>query len=204
MEVILQENFPSLGYVGDKVSVKPGFARNYLIPRGVALELSGPNARLLAHRMAVINAKKAKLKAEAEAFCQKLTGVKLEFMLKTGDRGKSFGSVTTKEIFDELTKQGIEVNKKQVRLSDAIKKAGEYSVTIKLHAEVTASIPVKVSTEVVSSSSKDASSKAAKGGKKARASKKNTGEDLEASSEAQAETTAEAAPAVEDDETAGE
>ena len=98
MNVILQSDFPSLGYVGDLVAVKPGYARNYLIPRGVAVEASSANARLLKHRMDGINAKKMKLKVEAEALAARMSVVTLEFMIKMGGGGRSFGAITVKDI----------------------------------------------------------------------------------------------------------
>jgi large subunit ribosomal protein L9 len=156
MEVILQENYPSLGYVGDRVSVKGGFARNFLIPRGIAVEASTHNERVLKHRMQHIMAKRIRLKSEAEALAQQLAGATLEFTLKMSDSGKSFGSVTTRDIEAALKAKGFAVDRKQIRVTDTFRKAGEYKIGVKLHAEVTASVPVKVTSEVTETKTADA------------------------------------------------
>lgn len=161
MEVILTTDYPSLGYVGDRVAVRRGYARNFLIPRGIAVETASHNARLLAHRMAGINAHKAKLKAQATELSEKLSRVKLEFTMKIGSQGKSFGAVTVKDIELALEAQGFKFERRQVRLSESIKAAGEYEIQIKLHSEVTVSLPVKVNAEVVNVSAAEGSSETA-------------------------------------------
>ncbi|MFM1846773.1 MAG: ribosomal protein [Pseudomonadota bacterium] len=148
MNVILQSDFPSLGYVGDLVAVKPGYARNYLIPRGIAVEASSTNARLLKHRMDGINAKKMKLKVEAEALAQRLGVVTLDFTIKMGSGGRSFGAITVKDVDAALKTKGFELDKKQIKLLEPFKKPGEYKVNVKLHSEVTAFVNTKVVAEV--------------------------------------------------------
>ena len=149
MEVILKENFPTLGYVGDVVRVKSGYARNYLIPRGIASEASSNNARALAHKMLGINARKAKLKGEAEELSKKLATVTLAYTLKAGEGGKIFGSIHAKDVEASLLAQGFAISKTQIKLSDAIKKAGDFSASVKLHAEVTVVVPIKVTSDAV-------------------------------------------------------
>ncbi len=148
MEVILQENFPSLGYVGDRVNVKGGFARNFLIPRGIAIEASSRNERVLKHRLQHVMAKRIRLKSEAETLGKQLSETSLEFTLKMGDAGKSFGSVTSRDVETALKAKGFEIDRKQIRLTEALRKAGDFTVAVKLHAEVTISVPVKVISEV--------------------------------------------------------
>lgn len=147
MEVILQENYPSLGYVGDRVNVKGGFARNFLIPRGIAIEASSRNERVLKHRLQHVMAKRIRLKSEAEALGNQLGEALLEFTLKIGEAGKSFGSVTSRDIETALKAKGFEIDRKQIRMTETFRRAGEYKVAVKLHAEVTASVPVKVISE---------------------------------------------------------
>lgn len=147
MEVILQEDFPSLGYVGDKVSVRGGYARNFLIPRGIALESSADNQRMLKHRLGAVQAKKIKLRSEAEAAAKSLEAVTLEFTLKLGERGKSFGSITSKDIEKALADKGFALDKRQIRLVEPFRGAGVYTVDVKLHSEVIAKVPVKVTAE---------------------------------------------------------
>lgn len=155
MEVILQENFHALGYVGDLVKVKPGYARNFLIPRGIAVEASSRNERVLKHRLSSINAKKIKLRGEAADFAKRLEGVVLEFLLKVGSGGRSFGSVSSRDIEQQLKEKGFELDKRQIRLPEPIRRAGESSVQIKLHAEVSATIPVIVRAEVTKVASEE-------------------------------------------------
>ena len=144
MEVILREDFLSLGYVGDTVRVKRGFARNYLIPRGIAVESSTTNEKVLKHKLSAIVAKRIKKKAEAEQFGKILEQVIVEFTLKVGAKGKSFGSVTTKDIEASLKALGYEVDRRQIRLIDAIRGAGVHTVEVKLHSEVVVPVQVKV------------------------------------------------------------
>lgn len=144
MEVILKENYPSLGYLGDKVKVKPGFARNFLIPRGLALEATKRNEHALKHALQAINAKRARLKSEAQELHTKLNSAKLEFALKIGQDGRAFGSITAKEIDKALVDQGFKIDRRQIRVLDPIKKVGKHKIEIKLHAEVVAPLEVTV------------------------------------------------------------
>lgn len=147
MEVILKENFPSLGFIGDKVTVRPGFGRNFLIPRGLAVEATKRNAGALKHALQSITAKRVKLRAAAQEIHSKLGSVKLEFRLKIGQDGKAFGSITAKEIEKALADLGIEVDRRQIRLLAPIKKIGKHKIEIKLHAEVVAPLEVTVGEE---------------------------------------------------------
>lgn len=148
MEIILQENFPSLGYVGDKVSVRGGYARNFLIPRGIAVESSKHSEKLLKHRMQHIMAKRLRMRSEAEALAKQLAEVSLEFTLRMSDGGKSFGSITTKDIEAMLVTKGHKIDRRQIKLTDTIRKTGDYKASVKLHPEVNAEITIKVSSEV--------------------------------------------------------
>jgi large subunit ribosomal protein L9 len=147
VQVILIEDFTSLGHVGDVVPVKPGYARNFLFPRGIAVDASSTNGKLMKHKMEAVHAKRAKLKAQAEDFGKKLAASPLEFTLKVGEAGKSFGAVTSRDIEAAFKAKGFEVNKKQIKLHDPFKNAGEYKVEIKVHADVTVPVTVKVAIE---------------------------------------------------------
>lgn len=144
MEVILKEDYISLGYIGDTVRVRRGFARNFLIPRGIAVEASSGNERELKHKLSGIIAKRIKKKAEAEAFAKVLGQVTVEFTLKMGVKGKSFGSVTSRDIESSLKALGYEVDRRQIRISETIKGPGVYTVDVKLHSEVIVPVNVKV------------------------------------------------------------
>lgn len=147
VQVILRDNYPSLGYIGDTVTVRAGYARNFLIPRGIAVEALSRNAAQLKHRMAGILAKRKKMKGEAETFANQLRGMRLEFTLKGGEKGRSFGSITAKDIESVLHEKGLQIDRKQIRLPDALRRAGEYEATIKLHAEVQIHVPVVIRVE---------------------------------------------------------
>lgn len=148
MRLILKEDYPSLGFMGDTVSVKGGYARNFLIPRGIAVEAESSKGHQIKHVLAGINARKAKKKAEAEAFKQRLESLNLEFLLKLGEQGKSFGAVTAHDIELELQKQEVALDRKQIRLHEPIKSGGTFPVHVKLHADVTATLNIKVNVEV--------------------------------------------------------
>jgi large subunit ribosomal protein L9 len=144
MEVILREDFLPLGYVGDTVKVKRGYARNFLIPRGVAIESSAQNDRALKHKLGAIVAKRIKKKAEAEQFGNILQQIIVEFTIKVGASGKSFGAITAKDIESTLKTLGYSVDRRQIRLIDAIKSVGMHKAEVKLHSEVTVPVQIKV------------------------------------------------------------
>ena len=144
MEVILREDFLPLGYVGDTVKVKRGYARNFLIPRGVAIESSAQNERALKHKLGAIVAKRIKKKAEAEQFGNILQQIIVEFTIKVGASGKSFGAITAKDIESTLKTLGYSVDRRQIRLVDAIKSVGMHKAEVKLHSEVTVPVQIKV------------------------------------------------------------
>lgn len=185
MEVVLQQDYPSLGYVGDKVKVRPGYARNFLLPRGIAVELSSRNAKQLRHRMAAVEAKRTKLKQAALEYAKTLDGLILEFHLRIGEKGKSFGAVSVRDIEQALREKNFQVDRRQIRLVDQIKAGGDYAVEIKLHSEVVAPITARVVVERVE---KKAAS-AEKGERKPRGRKKKDAEEADApqSEEAPAE-----------------
>ena len=144
MEVILREDFLPLGYVGDTVKVTRGYARNFLIPRGMAIESSAQNDRALKHKVGAIVAKRIKKKAEAEQFGNILQQIIVEFTLKVGASGKSFGAITAKDIESNLKTLGYTVDRRQIRLVDAIKSVGTHKAEVKLHSEVTVPVQIKV------------------------------------------------------------
>lgn len=189
MEVILQENYPSLGYVGDRVKVRRGFARNYLLPRGIAVEAGSSNARLLAHRLSGINSKKAKLKSEAEQLAAQLAEVSLDFVMKLGTHGKSFGAVTLRDIELFLEQKNFKLERKQLRLNEAIKAPGNYVLHVKLHSEVGLDLPVKVTAEKVApaAGSEQESGRRARRKGKDRSEHAETGDDVAKQNAAESE-----------------
>lgn len=144
MEIILVEEMPNLGEVGDIVSVKPGYARNYLFPRGIAIPANERQKRRVAHDRQQLEAKVAKLRDAASAEAGKLSNVSLTVEKAAGENGKLFGSVTTMELEALLRAQGFEIDRRRIVLAEPIKALGETEVEIKLHRDVRANIKVNV------------------------------------------------------------
>lgn len=144
MEVILLEKVGKLGSIGDKVTVKSGFGRNYLLPQGKALAATSANVAEFESRRAELEAAAAEAKAEAEARAAKLAELTVTIEANAGDEGKLFGSIGARDLADAITAAGVEVSKAEVRLPEgALRDIGEYDVDIQVHSEVTQ--PVKVS-----------------------------------------------------------
>jgi len=147
MQIILQEDIDKLGHRGDVVTVKPGYARNYLLPRDLAIEATPGNMKAL-ERIRTALAKKTATELEAaKKQAELLTGVSLNFKRKTGENDQMFGSVTTSDISEGLAAQGYKIDKRQVQLAEPIKIIGEQNVTIKVFRDVTAQIKVSVEKE---------------------------------------------------------
>lgn len=144
MKVILVKDVQTLGSMGTIVKVKDGYARNYLIPRSLAIVASESNRKELDHKKREIDARKEKLLTETRAIAQKIEKVKVTVQKQTGEDGKIFGSVTSAEIAAFFEEKGIEVSKKDIVIKDEIKKIGTYSAQINLHQEVVAQIKIKV------------------------------------------------------------
>ncbi|MEG1573820.1 MAG: 50S ribosomal protein L9 [Bacteroidales bacterium] len=147
MQVILKEDVHNLGYKGDVVNVKKGYGRNYLIPQLKAVIASESALKMLAEDNRQRAHKLAKIKADAEARAAQVNGVSLKITTKASESGKVFGSVTTVQIADALSKKGIEIDRKTIVLKDPIKELGAYKIAIKMHKDVTAEIDVEVVAE---------------------------------------------------------
>ena len=147
MQIILQEDIDKLGHRGDVVVVKPGYARNYLLPRSLAIEATPGNMKAL-ERIRTALAKKTATELEAaKKQAELLTGVSLNFKRKTGENDQMFGSVTTGDISEALVAQGFKIDKRQVQLAEPIKIIGEHDVTIKVFRDVVAHIRAIVEKE---------------------------------------------------------
>lgn len=144
MEVILKAEIPNLGKSGDVVKVRPGFARNYLIPRGLAVVADRRNRRLLEHEQRVAAIKFDRQKRASESLAQRLTQLRLVVKMRAGEEGKLFGSVTNLDIERLLAAQGITVERRRIRLEDPIKTLGEHTVPVHLPAGVVAHLTVVV------------------------------------------------------------
>ena len=145
MKVILQENIDTLGQIGDIVKVAPGYARNYLLPKGFAIEATEKNAKALEHAKRQLTYKKNKALEAAKLLAAKLEAVNVSLAHQAGEEGKLFGSVTTMEIAAFLKQHGLEIDRKKMVLAEPIKQLGDYTVPVKIHPEVTANLKVQVS-----------------------------------------------------------
>ena len=147
MQIILQEDIDKLGHRGDIVTVKPGYARNFLLPRKMAVEATTGNMKAL-ERIRKSLAKKTATELEAaQKQAALVNGVALHFTRKTGENDQLFGSVTSGDIADSLAAQGFKIDKRQIQLKESVKALGEYPVTVKIFRDVTAEVKVHVEKE---------------------------------------------------------
>lgn len=145
MELILKQDIKNLGEKDDVVNVKPGFGRNFLIPKGYAALATESAKKVLAENLKQAAFKQDKIKKDADAIAARLEGVKLSIGAKAGESGKIFGSVNTIQIADALKKEGFDVDRRRITFDTEPKFVGEYTANLNLHKEV----KVKVSFEVI-------------------------------------------------------
>jgi len=144
MKVVLIEDVKSLGKKGDVVEVSEGYARNFLLAKKHAVEATAANLNTLKLQKANADRIAAEQLAEAKEQAAKLAAVEVTVSIKAGENGKTFGSVSSKEIAEALAKKGVEVDKKKIVLPDAIKEFGKYDVKVKLHKDVQGNVKVNV------------------------------------------------------------
>jgi large subunit ribosomal protein L9 len=144
VEVILREDVPNLGNIGEVVRVKPGYARNFLYPRGLAVEANRKNVAELEHQRRVIGAKADREKKTAEAVASKLEGLVLIVRARAGEEGRLFGSVTNLDVERLLVAKGHQVERRRILLEDPIKQLGTYPVQIQVGGNIKATIQVAV------------------------------------------------------------
>ena len=145
MKIILSEDVDNLGEMGQTVNVAPGYARNYLIPRKLAVLAESASAKQIEHELGIIKRREEKKRAETRAFAGKLEGVTVDIKARAGEGGKIFGSVTTAQITEKLGELGYEVDKKLVRLAEPIKSLGIFTATIRFPGSIEAEVKVWVS-----------------------------------------------------------
>jgi large subunit ribosomal protein L9 len=144
MEIILRQAVENLGKPGDVVTVKNGFARNYLLPRGFAFEATPGNLKRIAQERGRLEAAENERIETAQELAKRLEEVQLTFSARVGEEGKLFGSVTSADIAEQLTTQGFHIEKRLIDLHEPIKALGVYRVAVKLHADVKPEIRVWV------------------------------------------------------------
>jgi large subunit ribosomal protein L9 len=144
MKVILKEDIPRLGTMGETVQVAPGYGRNYLIPQGKAALATSKNFKELEHQRQLILRKAELIRKDAESFAEKFRGVTLTLARKVVEEDKIYGSVSVSDISQALEEAGVEIERKLIKLDEPIKSLGEFQVPVKVHADVTAEITVQV------------------------------------------------------------
>ncbi|MBX7056299.1 MAG: 50S ribosomal protein L9 [Pyrinomonadaceae bacterium] len=145
--ILLREDIDHVGGRGEIVKVKAGYARNFLLPQGLATLATKGNVKQIEQERAALLKKAAIEKATAEAQLEQMSSISLNFERRAGEHGTLFGSVTSMDIAEALKAKGYEIDRRRIVLKDAIKETGEYTVSVKLHREVTLSVPVTVSAE---------------------------------------------------------
>ncbi|HUL59639.1 MAG TPA: 50S ribosomal protein L9 [Anaeromyxobacteraceae bacterium] len=147
MKVILREDVENLGRGGEVVDVKPGYGRNFLLPRGLAVLANPKNVRELDHQKSVASAKAAKAKASAEAVAKRLSETPVTLKRKVGEQDKLYGSVTALDVVEALAARGLVIDRRSIDLKEPIKSVGDFDVPVKLHHEVVGKAKVKVEAE---------------------------------------------------------
>lgn len=144
MKVILKEDLDNLGQAGTVVEVKPGYGRNYLIPRGLAVVANAGNVRRYEEETRQRSHKIEQQRKDAEALTRRLEGMELTIPMPTGEENRLFGTVTTQQVADALQSKGIEVDRRRIALNEEIRVTGVYTASVRLHPEHTAEVKVKV------------------------------------------------------------
>ncbi len=147
MDIILKQDFEGLGYKNDLVTVKPGYARNYLIPRGFAIVASKSNLKMIEENIRQASHKAEKMRNDAQAVADKIGDMEITIPAKAGESGKIFGAITTLQVSDALKEKGFEVDRKKISFKDDIKNIGEHAAILDLHKEVKKEINLKVVAE---------------------------------------------------------
>jgi large subunit ribosomal protein L9 len=140
MQIILTQDVANLGKAGELVAVKPGYGRNYLIPRGYAVSATANNVNRLEHERKVIERRVAKEKATAQSIADRLNGMTLQFERQVGEEDKLFGSVSNRDIAEQLKKAGIDLDHRKIELEHPVKALGKYETPVRLGAGVTAQL----------------------------------------------------------------
>ena len=143
MEVILKEDIVNLGKIGEVVRVRDGYARNYLLPRGLVLIANKKNLKTFDHQKKLVADQKQKIMRQAQSAADQLTGVSLVIPMKVGEEGRLFGSVTNIQIEKALKAKGLNVDRRKIHLDEPIKTVGDYEVPVRLAADLT--VPLKLS-----------------------------------------------------------
>ncbi|HKI99920.1 MAG TPA: 50S ribosomal protein L9 [bacterium] len=150
MRIILTQNVPNLGSLGDEVAVKDGYARNFLLPRGMAMPASGENAKAIQHRRAYLEKQRAEAIAEATGEADKVSAMEIVVRARSGTGGRLFGSITNRDLQAAFAEQGLELDRKAIILKTPVKTLGTFGATVRLHTDVKVDVDFRVeSSEIV-------------------------------------------------------
>lgn len=144
IQVILKEDVVNLGQMGELVAVKRGYGRNYLIPRGMAVEATPRNIKRLDHEKRNIDQKREKMLAHARTLAEKLAGISVTISKSTSDEDRLYGSVTNREVADALSEEGITIDRRKIEIAEPIRSLGVFTVKVKLGPEMTGEVKVWV------------------------------------------------------------
>ena len=144
MKVLLKSDVPKIGKKGELLEVKEGYARNFLIPNGLAVEASGGTMKQYEEEKKAVERRKEKEKEAAQALSAKIKGITITLRHKAGEEGRLFGSITSAEVAEALKQKGFDIDKKHVILDEPIRLVGTHEVKVKLHTDVTATLNVEV------------------------------------------------------------
>jgi large subunit ribosomal protein L9 len=144
MKVILAENLPSLGEIGKVVNVAPGYARNYLLPQGLALEATGKNVRELEHKKRMLAQKREKVRQQLLSVAEKMSQAKVVLRRKVSDEDKLYGSVSAVDISSALKEHGFDVARKSIQLDQPIRQLGRHSIVVRVDSQITANVTLVV------------------------------------------------------------
>jgi len=147
MKVILKEDVRNIGTMGQIVDVADGYARNFLVPKGLAVDANVKNIRALEHAKKTIQEKAKKIRSQAQDLSDKIANMTIVIKAKSGEEGKLFGSVTSMDIAEQMKNQGIDIDKKKIVIEEPIKRLGSYSVSIKLHSDLATQATLQVIAE---------------------------------------------------------
>jgi large subunit ribosomal protein L9 len=147
VQVILRDDVPNLGKIGEVVRVKPGYARNFLLPRGLAVEANPKNLRMLEHHKRVITAKADREHKSAEASAKRLEGLQLTVRARAGEEGRLFGSVTNMDVERLLAEKGFQVDRRRIALDEPIKQLGTFPITVQVGRTVRVTVQLTVEPE---------------------------------------------------------
>ncbi len=136
MDIILKQDYQGLGYKNDVVTVKPGYARNFLIPQGIAIVANKSNLKMIEENVRQASHKAEKMKSDAQAIADKIGDMEITIPAKAGESGKIFGAITTLQVSDALKAKGIDIDRKKISFKEDIKNIGEHAAILDLHKEV--------------------------------------------------------------------